>query len=926
MTQVLLFALIGLGTGAVYAALGVGVVVGFRGTGIINFAAGALAVWSAYVFDELQKTGDLIFPMVVLPHSIHLADKPSFVLSLSVALLSSVVLSLAVHFLVFRPLRNAPVLARVVSSVGILLVVQSLVLMHFGSDPRAMKPILPNETITISNITFPRDRLWLALIVAAIGLILWAYLRFTRIGLATRGAAENESTISLAGYSPQVLAGLTWLISGVVTSLVVILAGPLSSLNAPTYIFAIVPALAAGLIARLKSVSVTLIAGLGLGSFQSVIQYVTTKDWWPGWARAGLTDAVPFLVIVATLFLVGRSLPDRGSLRVDRLPPVRPPKTRIRTMFLFGLGGAGLMALLGGSYRFGLMTSLIVSMIMLSLVVLTGLVGQISLAQAAIAGTAGFALSKFSSVSGLNFPLGLVLSVTVSIVIGVGVGVPALRIRGTQLAVVTLASGLALEKFVFRNSSFVSSTGSMIPKPTFFGLDLGVREGRNIARLSFGILVVIFVTLACIMVTNLIRSGTGRRLLAVRSNERAAASVGISVASSKLLAFAVASGLAGMGGCFIGYSRGQLSAESFTVFAGLSFLAFAYLGGITSVSGALVAGLSAPLGLTYVILNRNIDLGQSYSLLAGIGLILTAIFNPQGIAGRTAERVAAFRQRGKAKVEAVSSNVPTLSTHFSRTPRPDFSTADVVLEISELTVTYGGLTALGDANLSVRRGEIVGLIGPNGAGKTTFIDAVTGFTQSTGKIVFDKSSLRGELPHVIARRGLRRTWQSVELFTDISIADNVLVALEESTLAGTLRDLVFPSRDHRATQVGRALEAVGLDVTTKNETSELSLGQQKLLGVARALAAEPILLMLDEPAAGLSSSETEALGRRIVDISRLGTSILLVDHDMDLVLEVCDRIFVLDFGRVIASGTPGEIRANPAVIEAYLGAPSEVGS
>jgi len=441
------------------------------------------------------------------------------------------------------------------------------------------------------------------------------------------------------------------------------------------------------------------------------------------------------------------------------------------------------------------------------------------------------------------------------------------------------------------------------------------------------------VTLACIMVTNLIRSGTGRRMLAVRSNERAAAAVGVSVSATKLLAFAVASGLAGMGGCFIGYSRGQLSAESFSVFTSLTFLAFAYLGGITSVGGALVAGLSAPLGLMFVVMDRNVDLGQSYALLAGVGLVTTAIFNPQGVAGKTAEGFAESRQRKSAKSGKVPKEQETrhdvvqqLSVDYSPQPRPDFDAVDTVLEISGLTVKYGGLVALNDANLSVRQGEIVGLIGPNGGGKTTFIDAVTGFTSAQGEVVFKDHSLSGLSPHIIARRGLRRTWQSVELFSDISIADNLLVAIEGSTIRGTLRDLVFPVQNKRERDVSRALAAVGLNVSVKTETSELSLGQQKLLGVARALVAEPTLLMLDEPAAGLSSSETVALGRQIVDISQTGVSILLVDHDMDLVLEVCDRIFVLDFGRIIASGTPDEIRANPAVIEAYLGAPNEVGS
>ena len=196
-----------------------------------------------------------------------------------------------------------------------------------------------------------------------------------------------------------------------------------------------------------------------------------------------------------------------------------------------------------------------------------------------------------------------------------------------------------------------------------------------------------------------------------------------------------------MGGCFIGYSRGQLSAESFTVFVSLSFMAFAYLGGITSVGGALVAGLSAPLGLTFVILDRNIELGQSYTLIAGVALILTAIFNPQGIAGRTAERFAALRHRGKTQDKSNESASPDVVRIASHPIKRDLSNAESVLQISGLTVKYGGLTAVGNVDLDVRKGEIVGLIGPNGAGKTTFIDAVTGFTHSEGVIQFDGRTL-----------------------------------------------------------------------------------------------------------------------------------------------------------------------------------------
>ena len=195
---------------------------------------------------------------------------------------------------------------------------------------------------------------------------------------------------------------------------------------------------------------------------------------------------------------------------------------------------------------------------------------------------------------------------------------------------VTLSGAVALEEFVFRNPSITGLFGNPISDPSLFGINLGVREGRNFARLEFGILVLIVVTVCSVVVGNLARSATGRRFLAVRSNERAGASVGISVAKTKLLAFGISSFLAGVGGAFIGYSRGQLSAESFAVLIGLSFLALAYLCGITSVAGAIIAGIFAPLGIGYVVADRAASLGRWYQFLAGVGLVLTAIFFPEG--------------------------------------------------------------------------------------------------------------------------------------------------------------------------------------------------------------------------------------------------------------------------------------------------------
>ena len=357
------------------------------------------------------------------------------------------------------------------------------------------------------------------------------------------------------------------------------------------------------------------------------------------------------MVIVGALFVLGDRLPSRGAVETARLPEVVRTRPRPSVVVAVTAIGAAVILLTSGTYRFGVITSMIVSIIMLSLVVLTGFVGQISLAQASIAGIAGFALSKITIDLGVPFPISIVLSSSVAAIFGVVIGVPALRIRGAQLAVVTLAGGVAVEKFVFRNPALTSSAGNPIAKPILIGIDVSVRGGRDIARWQFGLVVLGVLVAVALVVGNIAVSATGRRFLAVRSNERAAAAAGIDVASTKLLAFGIASFLAGLGGSLIGYSRGQLSADSFTAVVGLLLLAFAYLGGISSVAGALVAGILAPLGIGYVILDRLFDMGNSYGVFAGFTLILTAILNQEGIVGAMRDHIGALRRGAPAVVE-----------------------------------------------------------------------------------------------------------------------------------------------------------------------------------------------------------------------------------------------------------------------------------
>ena len=245
-----------------------------------------------------------------------------------------------------------------------------------------------------------------------------------------------------------------------------------------------------------------------------------------------------------------------------------------------------------------------------------------------------------------------------------------------------------------------------------------------------------------------------------------------------------------------------------------------------------------------------------------------------------------------------------------------------LLEARNLTVNYGGLHANHDIDLDCEAGKLVGLIGPNGAGKTTFIDAITGFTRVTsGTVYFDGEDIADKRPNSRAAMGLVRTFQSLELFEDLTVRDNLLVAAERPRWYSFLADIVMPNRGEAAfrAQVDVALEALGLGALAEAHPSDLSHGERKLIGVARALAANPKLLLLDEPAAGLETVESGKLGQHLRSFLDLGVSLFLIDHDMGLVLNVCDYIYVLDFGKIIAHGTPAQVRADPGVIAAYLG-------
>jgi branched-chain amino acid transport system permease protein len=905
MTQILLFILLGLGPGALIAAISLGVVLTYRGSGVINLATGGVAMVGGYAYWAL-KTGQVA--------SVQMGTAPALVCSLVIVLIFGVL----VELIAFRPLRNASPLAKLVSSLGVLLIAQAMVLLAFGNTPQPEPTILPQSTVHVLGAVIPVDRFILTGIVIALAAALAAAYRWSRFGLATRAASENEVAAMLGGLSPRLLSLGNTLVASFIAGAVGILAAAITELDSETLPLQIVPALTAALIARFTSFGLACAAGIGLGIIESLIQYASSQTWFPqagGSAIPGVGELVIFLITVAVMYLRGASLPRRGDLVERSLPQVPRPNNLVRTALIAGVVCAVALVVLPYDFREALINTMIGTVMALSLVVLTGFVGQISVVQLSLAGVSGFTISHLAVNAGIGFPFALIIGTAAALVLGMVTAVSALRVRGVSLAVVTLAAAVAIENFGFTNPTWGGGqTGSPVPEPHLLGLDLGPAahfrglDGNQPSPI-FGWVVLILTIALCLLVGYVRRGKLGQRMLAVRSNERAAAAAAINPRNVKLAAFAISAVIAGVAGSLYAYNFGSVSGDRFAAVVALSLIAFAYAGGITLISGAAFAGLISTQALFPYALDKWFGLnGNWFLLFGGVILVITLIQNPEGVAGafyrQTHRRPTFSPDLPEVALRPVEADAAEAREHR----RAAVAGADPVLRVRGLSVAFGGVHALTDVDLEVGEGELVGLIGPNGAGKTTFIDAVTGFVRHSGSVELKGHGVAGQAPYAIAALGCARTWQGTDLFDDLDVRENLTVA------AGSAAE---------PEEIEAVLTRMGLAPVAEAMPAELSEGQRKLVGLARAVVGRPGLLCLDEPAAGMDTRESQALGRRLRELADQGQSTLLIDHDMGLVLGICDRVVVLEFGRVIANGAPDVVRRDPAVMAAYLGSAAE---
>jgi ABC-type branched-subunit amino acid transport system ATPase component/ABC-type branched-subunit amino acid transport system permease subunit len=554
----------------------------------------------------------------------------------------------------------------------------------------------------------------------------------------------------------------------------------------------------------------------------------------------------------------------------------------------------------------------IYAVIALGLNVLVGLAGLISLGQAGLFALGSYAGAILSTRAGFDLVTSSIVAILISSAFGALLAYPTVRVRGVYLAVITIAFGLIVENIAIELQSLTGGTTGIsgIPKPSAFGIPLlGMRYYWVLAFILF------FVAL---VTHNLKRSKYGRAMLAVSQSETAAQSVGLNVTSIRTLAFVVSAGTAGLAGVLYAFLNSYISPDIFTFSDSVRFLLMVIFGGAGTTTGSLIGALILTYLPEYL---QQLQYWQKFAY--GLLLAVVMFVLPLGVFGTFVEVFRRFRPQARS---ADVTNV--LPVEDAVRDQKSGAPGGAELAASGLTVRFGGLTALNNVALKVRPAEIHALIGPNGAGKSTFVNTVTGFYQpDSGHFDIDGAKLNGQAPHAIARKGFARTFQNTELFGELSVMENIMVGYQRrftyNFLDAAIRSPRFNRQEDECKKVALSLLAfVHLADYAHERARFLPFGLQRRLEIARALAAAPRLLLLDEPAAGLTTLEIEDLDGMIRRIASLGISILLIEHHVDLIMSVADRVTVLDYGVVIASDVPHVIQDDPRVVEAYFGTPA----
>jgi branched-subunit amino acid ABC-type transport system permease component/ABC-type branched-subunit amino acid transport system ATPase component len=802
----------GIVLGLVYGALGVGLVLVFRTSRVVNFAHGEIGALGAAGLAKLVL--DEHWPWVVAA---------AVVLALGAAI------GALTELLIARRVAHRPKLVLLVATIGLsqLLLVAQLLLPSIREVAPYPSPM--HRRVTIGSIVLTgRDFVPLAIIPALIvGLTVW--LTSTPSGRALRAVGEDRRGAELCGVRTGRVAVVAWALAGALSTATAVLANPLQGVivGRPSEALGaglMVRALAAAMVGRLRSVPMAMFGGVAVGLIQAVANN--------GHFDPSVADIALLVFMLGVVLIGARGGDDSEEGQLAVVPPLR----QVSPVFVLGALAVAASAPVFArpSELFSLSRVVLYALVGLSLVLLTGWGGQLSLGQFAIAGVGTFALALLER-HGVPFWVSLPCVIVIGAVVSLVVGLPALRVRGLELAVTTLAFAVACSSWLFTRSGLLDAQGTATVHRSLLTGPLAFYE-VCLGALAAGLVVAVSVR----------RSDLGRRMLAVRSDERRAAALGISPARTKLAAFAVAGGMAALAGALLGVLRVHSSAADFGPAESLRIVAVVVIGGAGSVAGAVV-GTIVVLGVPAMFGSTTI----AGLLPSGIGILVLTLLFPGGL-------VSLWR-RAPLRGEPV------------RRPMRPLARPPAGVELRDVRVRFGGRVALDGVDLVIEPGSAVGLIGANGAGKTTLLDVISGFTLCDGGVFVAGRPMGRMSPAARARLGIGRVVQGTRVFEDLTVAEVVISAA--------------------------ALSRFGLDEYASMPCQELPTGIRRVVDLASVAAMRPRILLLDEPTSGLSHAEVETLLPVIQELANQ-TTLVLVEHDVSFVREVVDRIVVLDLGRV----------------------------
>jgi ABC-type branched-subunit amino acid transport system ATPase component/branched-subunit amino acid ABC-type transport system permease component len=887
MSDLMPFIIAGLTLGAVYGLAGVGLVLTYKTSGVFNFAHGAMATISAYAFYVLNVEQGL-----------------SWQLSAAIVILVLGPVTGLLMELLARKIQTASLAFQVASTVGLSLSIAAGARLYFGDELRQVPPFLDFGSTTIFGASVgTADMITLALAVITT-VALSIYFQRALGGIAMRAVVDNPELLDIVGTNPARTRRMAWVIGGTLVSACGVLFAPILPLDPVQLTLLVVAAFGAAAVGAFTNLPMTFVGGIFLGLLASL-----WAKWFPDGELAGLPPALPFIV----LFLVILVFPKRYLSARSGFVPRRQAVWTTPGSFQLGSGAVMIVFLavvptFAGLHLVAWTTALATAIVFLSLSLLVRTSGQVSLAHVAFMaiGAAGF--SRLTVDAGMPWLLALLVIGLIAIPVGALLAIPASRLGGLYLALATFGFGLLMQvAFYTRGFLFGDDFNGLIaPRPTWFSFETD--EG-------YYYVVLIFAVLFSVATVALVRGRLGRLLRAMADSPTALETSGTKATVSRMIVFCLSAFMAAIGGALAGVAQTNVSSVSYPPLLSLTFFVLVVIIPGGAPWNSLVAAASMVLIPSYV---DDSTVSLWLQALIGVGAVLTVAMPASASEAPPALRAfmdRTFRRstrRGRKPAEIVA--------------RP--KVAPVELTVTDLTVRFGGFTAIDSFSLVAATGRITGLIGPNGAGKTTTFNACSGLVRpSSGTVRLGDSDLTRRGASLRARRGIGRTFQRMELLESQTVRENIAIGYEGG-LAGAnpfAHVLGSPATGRRL--ASRVEEAMALcDITSLADTpvQSLSTGQRRLVELARCVAGDFSILLLDEPSSGLDRAETQRFGeivRHLVE-SR-GVGILLVEHDMSLVLEICDTVAVLDFGKHLFTGTPAEAVADPHVQAAYLGTNDE---